>query len=358
MVISSLRGGGAERVASILSREWAESHDVTIAVFDGRRVAYEYGGRMMDLRLPSSSNPLMKARTAILRAARLALLFRRERPDGIVSFMESANFPCVVAAALACCLVRLRVGVRVDPRALGRVYRALMPRFYRLAEGIVAPSHGIRKELIRMGIRDHRISVIHNPVIMDKSDVGTGHADSSLRPCGRFILGVGRLYPQKGFDLLLKAFRPLAQEDLHLVILGEGPDRAVIISLARHLEIADRVYLPGAVSDVGRWYGRAECFVLSSRYEGWPNVLMEAMASGCGVVSFDCPYGPAEIIEHGTNGLLVPTGDIEALSHAIRQVVKDPALRRRLVSRGRERAKAFEATRIAKSWWADRPRGV
>ena len=297
----------------------------------------------------------MKARTALVRAARLALLFRRERPDGIVSFMESANLPCIVAAALTRCLIRLRVSVRVDPRALGRAYRALMPRLYPLAKGVVAPSDGIRKELMRMGIRGDKISVIHNPVIADEPRVEGGYADSSLPPRGPFILGVGRLHPQKGFDLLLRAFRRVTRRDLHLVILGEGPDRAAVDLLARELGIADRVHLPGAVSGVDRWYGCAECFVLSSRYEGWPNVLMEAMAIGCAVVSFDCPYGPSEMIEHETSGLLVPAGDIEGLSEAIGRVVRDASLQELLIAGGRERAKAFESTRIAGAWWADRP---
>ena len=362
VVISSLRGGGAERVVSILSREWVKSYDVTIVVFDGSRIAYEYGGRIVDLRLPASGNPLIKARTAIVRAARLARLFRRERPDGIVSFMESANFPCIAAAAIARCLFRLRVSVRVDPRILRRGYRALMPRFYPLANGVVAPSDGIRKELIRMGVPDSKISVIHNPVMANNpvttTDAGVAQGHANRAPeYGPFVLGVGRLHLQKGFDMLLRAFGRLDRTDLRLVILGEGSDREVIDSLARQLGIADRVHLPGAVSDVDRWYGSAECFVLSSRYEGWPNALMEALRTGCPAVSFDCPYGPAEIIDHGTSGLLVPQGDVHELSRAIAQVVGNPALRQRLAAGGRRRAKAFEATRIAGDWW-DRRSGV
>ena len=135
---------------------------------------------------------------------------------------------------------------------------------------------------------------------------------------------------QKGFDRLLRAFAQTTVAGLELVILGEGAERGRLESLARQLGVASRVHLPGVVADMESWYRGALCFVLSSRYEGWPNVLMEAMAAGCPVVSVDCPYGPAEMLGGGERGLLVAEHDIPALSRAITRVACEESLRGRL----------------------------
>ena len=142
---------------------------------------------------------------------------------------------------------------------------------------------------------------------------------------------------------------------LELVILREGAERGRLEALARRLGVASRVRLPGVVADVESWYRGALCFVLSSRYEGWPNVLMEAMAAGCPVVSVDCPYGPAEMLNGGERGLLVAEHDIPALSRAISRVVCEEELRGRLAADGRRHAAAFAPEKIA-HLWLDRDR--
>ncbi len=169
-----------------------------------------------------------------------------------------------------------------------------------------------------------------------------------------FVLGVGRLAYEKGFERLLEAFSRIRPPGVHLVILGEGPERANLIKRAKELGIEEYVHLPGFVTDVDTWYRHAECFVLSSRHEGWGMVLTEAMDNSCPVVSFDCNYGPSEILEGGANGLLVPEGDVEGLAKAMERVLKDGALRRDLAAKGMERAKMFDVKKIAPRWLAGR----
>ena len=166
------------------------------------------------------------------------------------------------------------------------------------------------------------------------------------------MLGVGRLHAEKGFDRLVTAFAEVARKDLHLIVIGEGAEHLKLCCLARTLGIESRVDFPGAVSDVGPWYYHAQCFVLSSRHEGCPNALIEAMANGCPVISFDCQYGPSEIVEDGKSGILVPQGDTAALSDAITRVVSDGALRKRLGSAGRRRADRFSVEEVASLWYA------
>ena len=129
-----------------------------------------------------------------------------------------------------------------------------------------------------------------------------------------------------------------------------GQERASLLAKSQELGITSRLQLPGVVADVDAWYRRADCFVLTSYYEGSPNVVMEAMANGCPVVSFDCPYGPAEILEGGRCGMLVRQDDIAGLSDAIQRLVSDRVIRGRLAEIGRQRAKAFSVEKIAPRW--------
>ena len=349
VIINTLRRGGAERVVSRLTREWAKSHEVVLALFSTKQIAYGYGGRIADvgLRLPAS-NSVQKVSRIWIGAVRLVQLFQRERPDRIISFMESANFPAIMAAGMTGLLSRLYVSVRNNPRFMRIPYRLLMPWLYRRPARVIGASKGIRDRLEKMGVPGDRLSFIPNPVVIGRRSEMRGVPFPH-----RFVLGAGRLVRQKGFDQLLRAFATLSgRHDLHLVVLGEGVEREALIELTETLGIGDVVHFPGAVSDIEAWYRSAACFVLSSLYEGWPNVLMEAMANGCPVISYDCEYGPAEIVEDGKSGLLVTQGDIGALAAGISRLTVDEALRGRLAKEGIKRGRKFAVKEIASRWLA------
>ena len=349
VVINSLASGGAERVVSTLTREWAKSHHVLIALFDISRPTYDHGGQVEDLGAASAPSSVKKLNNAFLRSTRLVRILRRERPDRIVSFMESANFPALVAAAVTGLLDRLCVSVRCNPVTITGLYRTLIPIAYRFAKRVVSPSNGVRNALHKMGLPARKLSVIPNPVAKRVGATKPARADFSER----YVLGVGRLEREKGFDRLLRAFSMVDQSDMQLVILGGGTERAALLAISRELGITSQLHLPGVVADVDAWYRRADCFVLTSHCEGSPNVVVEAMANGCPVVSFDCPYGPAEILEGGRSGILVPQDDITGLSDAIQRVVSDRALRTRLAKAGMQRAKAFSVEKVAPRWLTD-----
>ena len=346
VVINSLASGGAERVVSTLTREWAKNHQVLIALFDASGMAYDHGGEVADLSAPSLRSPVRKFANAVLRSLRLAHVLGRERPDRIVSFMESANFPAIVAAALTGLLDRLCVSVRNDPMMIPLLNRLLLRIAYRLALRVIAPSNGVSSALQKMGLPARKLSVIPNPVARRTDATSWSRTGFPLR----YVLGVGRLERQKGFDRLLQAFSKVDQSGIQLVILGDGKERAALLAISKELGITSHLHLPGVVSDVDAWYRRADCLVLTSHYEGSPNVVAEAMANGCPVVSFDCPYGPAEILEGGRSGILVPQDNIDGLSDAIQQLVSDRALRERLSKVGRQRAEAYSVEKIAPRW--------
>ena len=346
-------GGGVARVIANLRHEWAKLHDVTIALSYASHSSFRPEGRIIELEIPASdSGRLRKFYGAMTRCVRLMKLFRDERPNLIISFSENANFPAIIAAASTGCLDRLRVSVhlQIENSAFAFGYRALLPWMYRFPSRVIAVSKGLESMLISRGVPAEKTLVCPNATPIRKTDVRVAERESVAPLPNRYLLGVGRLSRQKRFDRLLKAFRDLDREDLHLTLLGEGEKRQRLTALAKKLGIGERVHFPGFVADVDTWYRHAECFVLSSDSEGWPNVLMEAMANGCPAVSFDCDYGPSEIIEDGKSGLLVEEGDVAGLTRAIARVLDSETLRRDLAIEGMNRAKMFSIEEIATRW--------
>ncbi len=188
------------------------------------------------------------------------------------------------------------------------------------AAGVVMQTKAARDSLPR-GLRARAV-VIPNPCVP---------IEQTRRPAGdgSRIIAVGRLVRQKGFDLLLQAFARLAADapDATLTIFGDGPERRALEKQARALRIDDRVSLPGTTPSPGAWLAAGDIFVLSSRFEGFPNVLVEALAAGFAAIAFDCPWGPSDILTDQQNGLLVPPEDVDALARALLRLTRDAALR-------------------------------
>jgi glycosyltransferase involved in cell wall biosynthesis len=198
---------------------------------------------------------------------------------------------------------------------------------------------------------DHtKLHVIPN--FVDPPAISTREDDFDLSGTRNLITAAGRLTRQKGFDLLIEAFSMAAGDkpEWSLVILGEGEERRSLEDLADSLPVRDRVILPGRIRNIGQVMERSDMFVLSSRYEGFPNVLLEAMASGLPVIATDCPFGPAEIVRQNIDGMLVPNQDTETLAHAMRYLMENEEVRGRLASRSREVLDRFGREPIMYQW--------
>ena len=207
--------------------------------------------------------------------------------------------------------------------------RLLIERWYRENDGFIAVSRGIKEDLVRrFGIPSEKVHVIYNPVVSpDIASLAESPPEHPwlLEKKLPVIIGVGRLAPEKGFDVLLRAFGEVLRSlKCRLLILGEGSERGRLEQLASHLGISQYVSMPGFVHNPYPYLKRADLFVLSSKWEGFGNVIVEAMACGTPVVATDCPVGPREILEGGRLGTLVPVGDHHALSQAILRSLNEP----------------------------------
>lgn len=281
---------------------------------------------------------------------RLVRYLRRYRPTVLMSTQTHAN----VVAALAFLLVRppsrlvlaehsaisYNLGPPIHPLK-GALIRFLAQRLLPRADAIVAVSQGVADDLVRtLGISRRDIRVIYNPIDLQRIQQGARerveHPWLAKRGVS-LVLSVGRLNNAKDYPTLLRAFAILRQRrDARLLILGEGSERAVLEDLARALGIAPWVEMPGYVANPYPYMAAADAFVLSSRWEGFPVVLVEALMCGTPIVSTDCEFGPAEILAGGDYGALVPVGDADALAQAILRTLDDPPDRDRLRQRARE----------------------
>jgi glycosyltransferase involved in cell wall biosynthesis len=284
---------------------------------------------------------------------KLSAYLRQAQPEVLISFQSSVV--AVWAQKLARSTTRLIVresntpskAIAEDKRLLAKLVPLLKRLSYPRADVIVANSKGAAQDLARiLHLPVQKIHIIYNPTyddsILEKSQEPLNHPwfQPGEPPV---ILGVGRLTHQKDFATLIRAFAIVRKElECRLVILGEGEERPKLEALAKELGIGEDVDLPGFVDNPYKYMARASLFVLSSRYEGLPNVLIEALACGTPVVSTDCPSGPREILMNGKGGLLVPVGNAEKMATAILKLLRDKSFAQSLLQFAREHLDRFK----------------
>jgi len=266
----------------------------------------------------------------------LAKIFQDEKPDIIISFMIYTNILSTVAAKMA--RKKIIISERIAYDYYGSKILNIIRRFiYLLSDAFVTQTFADMKNYNFL----KKAYVIYNPIEIKNRNTNTKKQN--------IILGVGRLDKQKGFDVLIKVFNEIQKNNWKLVIAGDGDERKNLEKLIKNLQ-ATNIELVGKKKDIFKWYEKASIFVLSSKKEGFPNVLIEAMSMGCAVVSFDCPYGPAEIIEDGVNGILVENQNQEKLKQAIEKLMSEENLRDRLSKEAIEVKEKYSLDKIVKEW--------
>lgn len=353
LVISSLAGGGAERVLTVLANAWANrGARVTIVTLDDGVPFYPLDARVSlhPLSVAGVSNNLISAvRNNLRRVRRLRRAIVESRPDAIVSFVDVTNVLTLLATrGLG---IPVAVSERSDPAVypIGTAFGFLRRLLYPRAGAIIVQSEEARL-FFSPAIRE-RAEVIPNPVLRVETVCQAAREPGTS---WKTVISLGRLSREKGFDLLIDAFSLVASEfpGWALEIWGEGPERSNLERRIAEKGLVERIRLAGQTRSPHEKLSQADLFVLSSRVEGFPNVLGEAMALGLPVLAADCPSGPRQIIRDGVDGLLVEPGDPAALAAGMRRLIEDPELRRRLAARAPEVADRFALGRVLELWEA------
>jgi glycosyltransferase involved in cell wall biosynthesis len=339
LLLPDLRGGGAERVSVDLARAFAAmGHEAEFVLMRAT------GDFLPEAQCDFAVVDLAAARTRDVPWP-LARYLRHRRPNALIVHMWPLTSVAVLARAMAHSRTRLLL---VEHVTLSRQYlpwgrlhnfamRASMVVTYRWADAVAAVSVGAAQDTALLAALPRgRVAVLHNPIPQRPMPLASAlQRAEALWACprGKRILTVGSLKDQKNHPLLLRAFARSGNVDSHLMLLGQGENAAALRGLADGLGIADRLILAGFHPDPAPFYATADLFVLSSDYEGFGNVIVEALSFGLPVVSTDCPSGPAEILEGGRWGRLSGVGDADALARAMDEALSAPldraALQRR-----------------------------
>jgi GalNAc-alpha-(1->4)-GalNAc-alpha-(1->3)-diNAcBac-PP-undecaprenol alpha-1,4-N-acetyl-D-galactosaminyltransferase len=354
LIISSLEQGGAERILAMLASAWVKrGTEVTLIRFDdsdGAAYPLHPAIVLKSLEVPNrvAGSFFRALRRNGQRVRRLRRMVRESRPDVVISFLDFPNVITLLATR------GLGLPVIVSERAnpeydeLKPAWKVLRRLLYPLSAALVCQTSA----MVAMLQRKIKVEgyAIPNPVMLPASlSAGT----LRLAKAGpRTLIAMGRLVPQKGFDLLLEAFARIAgkHSEWSLKVLGKGPLKAQLEAQAESLGLKNRVNFAGTVPDPFPVLRDADLFVFSSRFEGFGNALAEAMACGLPVISFDCPAGPSDIILNGVNGVLVPREDVAALANAMDRLMSEPAERARLAGRAPEVLERFSLDRILGMW--------
>ena len=324
--IPDLGGGGTQKVVVTLANELAArgyTVDMVLVQASGLyRRSLSEAVEVVDLRAANTYFSLLA----------LVSYLRTQRPRYLVSSLDLTNLFALIARAIARTDIRVIIRIEHMLSALQRVFwkkrleKVLLTTLYPHADEIIAVSRAVAEDAARyIGIPESRVQTIYNPVITpllhDPSVEVPAHPwfDTGSPPV---VLGIGRLTRVKDFATLLRAFALVRQKRMtRLLIFGEGEERDRLEKLARELGVEQDVDLPGFVENSFSYLRGATAFVLSSLYEGLPTVLIEALASGCPVISTDCPGGAREILANGKYGDLVPVGDPDAMAEAICRIL-------------------------------------
>lgn len=338
VLLPDLRGGGVERIRLELGREFARvGCDVSFLIMQER------GELLPEV---SGTFPIVSLEAARIRHALPKLISHlRNTPSTAVL---AAMWPLTTIAPVAAQIAGYRGAVVVSEHDIlsleyagrswphGLTLGASTALGYRLATGRVAVSRGAARDMAKLsGVPLESITVINNPVRrLSRPDIAQrATAESLWTGGGRRILTVGNLKEVKNHELLLHALAKMPGGAAQVMIVGQGQNEAVLRALASRLGIERQVIFAGFHADPSAFYDSADLFVLSSNNEGFGNVLVEALSFGLPVVSTDCPSGPAEILENGKWGRLVPVGDAEALARAIEEALVAPVDREALKRR-------------------------
>jgi GalNAc-alpha-(1->4)-GalNAc-alpha-(1->3)-diNAcBac-PP-undecaprenol alpha-1,4-N-acetyl-D-galactosaminyltransferase len=341
-IVSSLNAGGAQRVISLMANYWADlNHNLTILTISNDKIFYDFDPKINIIKLgldgsPGSIISGLKANITRIKAIRGELI--SVKPDIVISFLTQTN----IIATIACKSLGtpIIISERNNPSKedSSKIWEIARYITYRSSDLLVVQTEHVKQFFNNFGVN---IEIIPNPV----RTINIINAKKE-----KIILAAGRLTHQKGFDLLIKAFAEISSKEWRLIILGDGPERENLNRQLSGSGLENRVQMPGLVKDIDTFFSQASIFVLSSRFEGFPNVLCEAMAAGLPCISFDCNTGPSDIIDQNINGILVENENKNELSNTIRDLINNAEKRNKLGKEAEKITSSLDLEKIMAQW--------
>ncbi|MCO5191533.1 MAG: glycosyltransferase [Anaerolineae bacterium] len=352
IVVSTLSFGGAERSAGNVSSILSRQHDVAVLVLHGN-ITYPHGGTLIDLGLPyqPEAGLIGKIGKFYNKFVGVRHAINQFQPDVTIFFAEG---PAIIGLwnKLAWIHTKVVTNTQIPPSQMytginAPLYNTMIRGLYHRADANIALSQGVKQELsTQFNVPPTQIEVIYNPIdlyaVQQQSFEPVTEAPFGTET--PVIVAVGRLAEQKNYPLLLHAFAHVRrQTNVTLAIIGQGPLEDELHALTAQLDIADAVTFLGWQANPFKFMRASTLFVLSSGFEGFGNVIVEAIACGCPVIATDCDYGPREILRSDTEqfGVLTPVNDEDALAKSMLDLLNDPVARNRLIQKGYKRAEAF-----------------
>ncbi len=361
-VFPDMDQGGTPYLLQLLSKELKNHFDCRLVIFKNVQ-HYTFHGKIYDIKSPTSKNPFKVLYHIIKRILLIGRIVKKEEIDILFAHALISNFICVLVKKyfrlniplILTFHTPLEMGIK-DMGIAGRISKRIIINNKKYINKIICVSEGLREEVHNLGFPMEIIDKINNPV-----DIATVRKSIKPRPdkemsdikqnTETILLSAGRLVTAKNYTLLLEAFKLVRKTvNAKLIIIGDGPLKNNLLIKAKDLGIAGHVAFPGWQSNPFNWIAHADLFILSSSWEAFGNVIIEALACNIPVISTDCPVGPREIITHGVNGFLADPEDKNDLAKKIIHLLSDRRLYESLRRNGRKRADDFNISHQAESY--------
>lgn len=349
-VIGTLSSGGAERVISTLSNELIERFDITIITFAKSTPFYTLDDRikvvscMAKADKPKSMLDSLKLNYNL--AKRISSISKQEGINILIGFITSANVLTVIAAKLNG--IPSIISERNNPLVedVPRLWEILRKYTYPKTDALVLQTNGIKK-LYEKKIRPHKITILPNPISADLSKLRAFNPKEE-----NIILSVGRLDKNKCHDELITAFHTINPKSWKVKIIGDGNKKQELTELIKKYDLTNRIEIISKVKNIDKYYNEASIFVFTSKTEGFPNALMEAMHFGLPCISTDCNFGPSDLINNGENGFLIPVNDQERLTEKLSQLISDKNLQQKFSENAIRTSEKYMSKNVVSQWEA------
>ncbi|MBT2163200.1 glycosyltransferase family 4 protein [Zobellia barbeyronii] len=346
-IIGTLNSGGAERVVSTLSNEFAKKYRVTIITFVDFEPFYKLDDKIKVLSCYPKSKKSANAIQGVINNyglyKKISKFIKEEKIELCIGFLTSSNIMAVLASRAN--NIPVIISERINPNATKKsfIWDKLRRYVYPKADFIIIQTE-IIKSFFSSWVNNSKLIILPNPLSPDLKLPISSDTRSNV------ILNIGRLTDQKGQDVLIKIFSKLNPVNWQLIIVGEGPKRREYEDLIKDLKMTDKILLVGRQSNISKFYNNSKIFAFSSRFEGFPNALIEAMHMGVPCISTDCPTGPSELITDGENGFLVKMDNPLEMEDKLKQLLYDKQLREKFSLAANSTVLKFSIKNVAGQW--------